>query len=313
MKKISNRIVFFGNERIATGVSTTVPTLTKLIGAGYDVAAVIVSNDPTTSRKQRRLEIADLARAHHIPVLLPKRLSEIREELQSFNAEIGILVAYGKMVPQSVIDIFPYGIVNIHPSLLPLHRGPTPIESVILNGEKVTGVSLMSLAKDMDAGPVYEQASLKLDGSETKQELADRLLQTGGDMLINVLPDILKHNAHPKAQNRSKATYDSLINKKDGAIDWNEPAIQIQRQIRAYAGWPGSRTILANKEVIITEANVLDNDPDELNPGTVRIDQSGDILVGTKDGVLAIQRLKPAGKQEMPATAFVAGHRKLLV
>lgn len=310
MKKTSKPIVFFGNERLATGVETTAPTLTRLIKAGYNVVAVVASNDFSTSRKQRRLEVAEIANSHNIPVFLPKNLSEIRDELRMLHAEAGVLVAYGKMIPPSIISIFPRGIINIHPSLLPLHRGPTPIESVILNGEQVTGVSLMGLVKEMDAGPIYSQKEMIIDGSETKQQLADTLLDLGGDMLLEDLPAILEGSTEPYSQDSSRATYDRLISKKDGAINWEKSAKQLEREIRAYSAWPGSYTKLAGKDVIITKAHIH-QDNERSSPGTIKLSKDGSILVDTNDGTLAIDNLKPAGKKEMPATAFVAGHRQL--
>ncbi|MGC1176964.1 MAG: methionyl-tRNA formyltransferase, partial [Candidatus Saccharimonadales bacterium] len=153
MKKTSKKIVFFGNERLATGVTTEVWTLRQLLEEGYVIAAVVVAQKNTgPSRSARPLEIVALAEKHHIPVLSPEKPADIAEKLQAFGADIGVLVAYGKIVPQSVIDIFPAGIVNIHPSLLPKHRGPTPIESAILNGDEETGVSLMKLTAQMDTG-----------------------------------------------------------------------------------------------------------------------------------------------------------------
>lgn len=312
MKKTSRPIVFFGNERLATGANTTAPTLTRLIEEGYDVKAVVASNDFSASRKQRILEVAEVAQKHNIPLLLPKNLKEISEELRALKAEIGVLVAYGKMVPQSVIDIFPYGIVNIHPSLLPLHRGPTPIESVILRGEQQTGVSLMKLVKAMDAGPVYDQKTVSLKGTESKQQLADTLLKIGSESLLSVLPAILESNIEPKPQNDSMATYDNLIDKKAGYIDWQKPAIQLEREIRAYATWPGSRTTLAGKEVIITRAHVDSELKTDTNPGNIKI-INGTIAVSTKNGTLIIECLKPAGKPEMAASAFIAGHKQRLI
>jgi methionyl-tRNA formyltransferase len=176
MIKTSKTIVFFGNERLATGVSTDAPTLEALVKAGYNVAAVVSHYEAGQSRKARVLEIDEVAKRHSIPVHLPEKPEHLAEELKAIGADVGVLVAYGKIVPQSLIDIFPKGIVNIHPSLLPLHRGPIPIESVILDGSSRTGVSIMALAKEMDAGPVYAQSEVKLDGQETKQHLADHLL-----------------------------------------------------------------------------------------------------------------------------------------
>ena len=163
------KVVFFGNERIATGVTTECPTLHKLIQNGFNVAAVVVHHEAKASRKQRVLEIADMAARYEIPVLSPSKPSDIIADLKKLQPTIGVLVAYGKIVPENIIDIFPAGIINIHPSLLPLHRGSTPIESVILGGERKTGVSLMRLAKKMDAGDVYAYSEYELAGNETKQ------------------------------------------------------------------------------------------------------------------------------------------------
>src|SRR6266404_3328435 len=159
------KLVFFGNERLATGVSTDVPTLRALIKAGYEVAAVVSSHTDGVSRNKRGLEIVEVAHAYHIPVLLPEKLEDISQRLIKIDAPAGILVAFGQIIPQPIIDIFPKGIINIHPSLLPKYRGPTPVETVILDGVSQTGVSLMGLSAGMDAGPVYLQAALALDGA----------------------------------------------------------------------------------------------------------------------------------------------------
>lgn len=306
MTKTSRPILFFGNERLATGVSTTAPTLSRLIDEGYRIAAVVASNDNSgLSRKQRELEVAAIARAHNIPVLLPKRLRDASSDLRGFEAHMGVLVAYGKIIPQSIIDIFPAGIVNIHPSLLPLHRGPTPIESSILNNDSTTGVSIMQLTKDMDAGPVYAQKTLKLDGSETKQELAETLLKLGGDVLLKIMPQLLAGTITPQPQDDSHATYDKLIQKSDGNIDWKKPAAAIEREIRAYAIWPGSRTVLAGKDVTITKARM--SSASDQKPGALTVTKRS-LTIACGVGSLEIETLKPAGKQEMSASAFIAGY-----
>ena len=306
-------LVFFGNERIATGVTTTAPTLTALIEAGYNVKAVISNYEKGTSRNARTLEIQQVAEAHGIPVLLPNKPSDIIDQIQAYDAEIAVLAAYGKIVPQSIIDIFPKGIVNIHPSLLPLHRGPTPLESVILNGETKTGVSLMSLAKEMDAGPIYGQSEVILNSDESKQELADKLLSIGSAMVIELLPGILDGSVVALPQDDSVATYDNLLKKEDGIIDWNKPAIQIEREIRAYADWPKSKTMLGSREIIITKAHVIPSNNAEGKAGDIAVLQdTGTIIIETMSGSLCIDTLKPAGKNEMTSEAFIAGHRNLL-
>jgi len=299
-------IIFFGNERLATGVITQVATLKALLEASYHVAAVVSHNESTNSRKQRALEIAEVAESNHIPVLLPAKPADIQDQLAAYKAEIGVLVAYGKIVPQAIIDLLPRGIINVHPSLLPKHRGSTPLESVILSGETETGVSVMGLTQAMDAGPVYAQETVHLTGNETKQELADNLLEVGSKLILQVLPDALAGTAQAVPQDDSAATYDELIKKEDGLLDFSKPAVQLEREVRAYLEWPKSRTTLAGKEVVITKAHVLASDVQN-QPGSVWKDgkQFG---FYTADGILVIDTLKPAGKPDMPAAAFVAGY-----
>jgi methionyl-tRNA formyltransferase len=305
MSKVSKTIVFFGNERLATGVDTTAPTLGALIEAGYNIAAVVSHYEVGTSRKSRVLEIDEVAKRHNIPVHLPEKPEHLAQELKALGADAGVLVAYGKIVPQSVINIFPRGIINIHPSLLPLHRGPTPVESVILDGSTSTGVSIMALAKEMDAGPIYARSEVELHGKETKQELADQLLEIGGSMLLEVLPGILDGSIVALPQDDSRATYDALIAKKDSWIDWHKPAFELEREIRAFTEWPKSRARLADKEIIITKAHVTDR---ALKPGETLI-EAKQLIIGTSQQSLAIDKLKPAGKPEMTAQAFLAGYK----
>jgi methionyl-tRNA formyltransferase len=273
---VSKKLVFFGNERLATAVKTTAPTLKALIDAGWEVRAVVSNFRPAVSRSERELEIAAVARAHNIPLLLPEKVADIAGELRQFGAECGVLVAYGQIVPQSIIDIFPAGIINIHPSLLPHYRGPTPVETAILDGATETGVSLMALAAKMDAGPVYAQQALSLSGDETKQELADKLLGIGTQMLIDNLPAIIDGKMRATEQNEAEATYTKLLKKDDGVVNWQEPAEVVERKIRAYAGYPKSRTEVHDKEIIITKARVAESGEDgqlvmQCNPGWLEI------------------------------------------
>lgn len=306
MKMKSNRIVFFGNERLATGVSTDTPTLNALLESNFEVVAVVANYTENSSRKTRELEIKSITDRKNIPLLLPDKLNQIKNDLKSLNATTAVLVAYGKIIPQEIIDLFPSGIINIHPSLLPKHRGPTPIESVILDGSTETGVSIMKLVKEMDAGPVYIQQKIELNGSDTKQELADRLGKLGAKLIVKHLPKILDKSLKPTAQDETNATYDRLITKLDGAIDWNMRAETIERQIRAYQNWPGSRAEIFGKDIIITEAKIINNTG---VPGEVLI-QKKQLVVCCGDQAIEILRLKPAGKAEMSAEAFLAGIKK---
>jgi methionyl-tRNA formyltransferase len=303
---MSKKILFFGNERLATGVHSGVPTLQALIASGYEVAAIVIAQaEASKSRQQRQLEVAEIAEQHNIPVLALADLLAARDQLAGYGAEAAVLIAYGKIVPQAVIDVFPHGIINVHPSLLPLHRGSTPIESVILEGADQTGVSLMDLNAKMDAGPVYAQTAVPLDGHETKQVLTDKLAAIGVDLVLEHLTNVLDGSAQPQPQDETAATYDKLINKTDALLDWNKPAVRLEREVRAYTGWPRSRAKFGSTDIIVTEAHVEtgNGQPGAVLPG---VKQLG--FYTSKD-VLVIDRLLPAGKKDMLAAAFLAGYK----
>lgn len=302
---MSKKVVFFGNERLGTGLGTDAPVLRSLISEGYEIAAVIVAqSEMQKSRSTRVLEVEAVAAAHNIPILAPVHLNDIKDDLIKMNAKAGVLIAYGKLIPKHIIDIFSRGIINIHPSLLPLHRGPIPIEGVILNGEKETGVSLMQLIDKMDSGPIYAQAKITLTGREYKDELAAKLIDLGAKLLIENLPNILNGSLEGIKQNDVLATYDELIKKEDGELNFNKSAEELERHIRAYVGWPRSRTKIGAKEVIITRAHHADIGG---TPGTLYFE--ADIFgVHCAQGTLIIDKLIPSGKAEMTSREFLLGY-----
>lgn len=312
MKKTSRTIVFFGNEQLASGLDGDCPVIKSLYNDGYDIPLLVLNNTRQISRKQKIQSSLQFANEQNIPVLSPDKLSDIKSELVARNPSIGILVAYGKIIPKSIIDLFPFGIINIHPSLLPKHRGPTPIESAILNNDKTTGVSIMRLTPDMDAGPVYKQQTVNIAKSDTKFSLAQKLQKLGAEMLTDLLPRILSGDIPPTPQNHSKATYDKLIKKQDGLIDWNKPAEIIEREIRGYLGWPGSKTTIGDIEVTLTSAKICQpqNNKKSHAPGKfLATSDRSSIKVTTGNGCLCIDRLIPSGKREMTAREFLLGNK----
>lgn len=298
-------IIFFGNECLATGISTTTPTIRGLVKAGFNVSAVIINNKVARSRNSQNPEIAKTVDELHIPLISNPSSDELKDLITKLSPTIGVLVAYGQIIPQGVIDLFPCGIINIHPSLLPKHRGPTPIESVILSGEEQTGVSIMKLSGEMDAGPIYAQRTIPVPDKITKQRLADNLLSLGSESLINLLPSILNNKTKPDIQENLAATYDNKIHKKDGLIDWNKSAKQIEREVRAYANWPKSTTVIDNHQVIIINADVENTTG---TPGQY-LATNQDLLIYCGQQALKIKMLQPAGKKEMTITAFLSGYR----
>ena len=294
----SKKIIFFGNERLATGVSTDAPALTGLVKAGYDIAAVVASHTEGISRQRRGLEIVEIAHAYHIPVVIPEKLTDIEERLAGYGAAAGVLIAFGKIIPQSTIDLFPKGIINIHPSLLPKLRGPTPVETAILEGLSETGVSLMGLSAKMDAGPVYLQSRVGLDGSQTKPELARKLLSEGTKLLLDNLEYILDGTLEPIPQDAAEATYTKLLAKPDGWIDFDEPAEIIERKVRAFLGFPRTRAKVFGQEIVITKSRVAKSQHD------------GKLVMECQPGHLEIEELIAPSGRSMSGADFIRGYKK---
>ncbi len=267
------QIVFFGNEKLATGVAPPKPLIRNAVSAaGFEIEQVVTGK---------------------------------LTELKPHKAELAVLAAFGRIIPQSVLDQFPLGIINVHPSLLPQYRGPTPIEQALLEGIPKTGVSIMRLTAGMDEGPIYKQKALHLRGDESKAELTERLQQLGAELLIEVLPGIAAGTVKPRQQpHPDRATYSRKITKEDGILDFSKPAEVLEREIRAFAAWPKSRTKLADIDVIITSASVA-NYRGETGKAEIKDKQ---LVIYCGQDALVIHKLKPAGKAEMTAESFIAGY-----
>ncbi|MGH7218674.1 MAG: methionyl-tRNA formyltransferase [Candidatus Microsaccharimonas sp.] len=251
-------IVFFGTDEFSAA------SLRELIAKGFTVAAAVTKPD---SRKGRGRGLAkpivkEIAEANNIPVWQPLDVRAIAEHVERLvektgEAPIGVLVSYGKIIPQSIIDLFQPGIINVHPSLLPLYRGPSPIESAILNGDTQTGVTIMQLSAAMDAGPIYTQLTLPLIDVETAPELEVQLAEIGAEQLSSVLPAIINGTAQLRPQDDTVATYCQLLTKEDSILDTeNLTAEQAERHVRAYLAFPKTKATIAGHQVVITKAHV---------------------------------------------------------
>lgn len=269
----TSKIVFFGNEKLATGISNVEPIVqSSIIKAGFEIEQVVTGP-----------------------------LSELKEH----EAEIAVLVAYGHIIPNSILDQFPLGIINIHPSLLPLYRGSTPIEQAILDGAKKTGLSIMRLTSAMDEGPIYKQKTVHLKGNETKDGLTKSLQKLGSEMLIESLPEIINGTLKPRSQpHPDRATYTKKLSKSDGNIDWTRSAETIEREIRAYAGWPRSRINIGEVDCIITEVSVVN----QQGPSGKYFVANKELVFNCGDKSISIHRLQPVGKKEMLVEEFLRGY-----
>lgn len=247
-------IVFFGTEDFS------LYSLQALVNAGFPVAAVVTKPDTKRGRKGilTKPAVKLFAEEHDIPVWQPAKLSDIHKNITGLDSPAGVLVSYGKIIPQSIIDLFTPGIINVHPSLLPLYRGPSPIESAIINRDARTGVTLMQLARAMDAGPIYFQVPYVLDQTETRPELYETLGQLGANILVQKLPSILAGELIPEPQNNSQATYCSLLTKDNSFIDPSSTTPgQAEAKIRAYLDFPRTRIQLLGHDIIVTKAHAV--------------------------------------------------------
>ena len=251
-------VVYFGTEDIS------VPTLQSLIEANnrYKVVAVVTKPDSLRGRghKLESPAVAKLARQHDILCLQPTKLSDVEMKLKSLHPDVGALVSYGKIIPQNVIDLFPHGIVNFHPSMLPVYRGPSPIETAIIHGDSFTGLTLMALSKDMDAGDIYYQEKVNIDPDDTADDLYARFGQRGAELMSDKLDQIVKGQLKGLPQDDDMAIYCYMITKEDGKLD---PDVMTARdcynRLRALSKWPKCRIMLHSHEVILTKAKPLDN------------------------------------------------------
>ena len=256
------RIIFFGSEE------TSLVSLKALVENDFNVVAVITKPDSRRGRGQKLASpaVKQYAESKNIEVWQPVKFGEVNDKIRALQPVTGVLVVYGKIIPQATIDLFTPAIVNVHPSLLPEYRGPSPIESAIVNRDGRTGVSLMALEKAMDAGPVYIQSIYALDQNETRPELYNTLGQIGANLLVNHLPAIISGEMKPKPQDEAKATYCSLLDKSMALIDPSKTTPgAAEAHIRGYLGFPRSRMVVAGQEVIITKAHAQIDKTSELD------------------------------------------------
>lgn len=290
MKKLQ-KIVFFGTEDFSLS------SLKALVEGNFSVAAVVTKPDTPRGRGHKLTPppVKLYAQQHNIPVLQPKKITDISEKLRTFAPATGVLVSYGKIIPQSIIDIFTPGIINVHPSLLPKYRGPTPIESAILHGDHKTGVSIMQLSARMDAGPVYSQVVHTLDHTETQTTLYATLAKLGAQRLIETLPSIMQGELSATPQNEDICTYCSLLTKDDTFITPASYTVaQLEQKIRAHIVFP--KTKIKHQSGILT-----------LLSSTPAKKQENSLTLQCKDGYLQVDTIMSPHGKSMSTDAYLNG------
>lgn len=310
--KSKTKIIFWGTPEFA------VPSLKKLIQHGYQIVAVVTRPDEPAGRGRVMTPppVKVVAEKHHIPVFQPEKLdTKFLEELP--EADLAIVVAYGKIIPADMVNSYPLGMLNVHPSLLPHWRGPAPIQYSILHGDSEFGVTLMKVDERMDHGPIVSNSKLKTQNSKlTYGELHDILSEHGAGLLIETLPNWLAGEIKSQPQDDAKATFSKLIRKDDARIDWSKPAREIARMVRAFNPRPGAWTLWPHDSKIfrirIDHAEYSDEEPPHGSPGFVWQTPLYPLMIKTGTGSLRIISITIEGKKTLPAQDFIRGHPAIL-
>lgn len=288
-----------------------VPTLEALIKE-YDVVEVFTQPDRPKGRgnKVTASPVKEVALAHNIPVLQPERIRkepEMIEDLKNLNPDVIVVVAYGQMLPKSVLDIPKYGCINVHGSLLPKYRGASPIQAAVINGDAVTGVTTQYMAMSCDTGDIILKAEVPIEEEDTAGTMHDKLSIVGAKALIDTLKLIEENKAPRIKQDEEQATHVTLLNKKDGLIDWTKGAREISNLIRGLNPWPSAFTYVDDKMLKVWKASVVDKQYEGI-PGQIVDLESDKIIVATGEGALALKEIQLQGRKRMPVSEFLKGY-----
>lgn len=299
------RIVFLGTPPFA------VPSLEAIVRAEHTVVAVYTQPDRPKGRGNQLAESAVKASAKSLglPVLQPERIRrpEPFETLRGFEADMMVVVGYGQIIPQSIIDLPRYGILNVHGSLLPKYRGAAPIQWAIANGERETGVTIMQIDAGLDTGDMLRKGIMEIGPDETAPELGSRLAELGAALLLETIAEIANGTAHPERQNDAEATYAPILKKEDGAVNWALSAATVYNRLRGFTPWPGAYTHF--RGMPLTIASARPGQEVNLTPGELRVEKRS-LLVGCGDSSsLELLEVQPAGKKRMSVESFINGYQ----
>jgi len=303
----SLRIVFLGTPAFA------VPTLDALLGSRHRVVAVLTRPDRPRGRGQRMFDAPVKARAAAagIPVLQPDRLRDpaFVESLAALRADLGVVAAYGAMLPESVISAPRLGTINVHASLLPRYRGAAPVHRAIIAGERETGVTIMRIVKRLDAGPMLASVTRSIGREETSVDVERDLAHLGAALLVEIADGLAEGSVAETPQDEDAATYAPRLTKDDGAIDWSWPAARIHDLIRGLHPWPHAFSFLDGRRFILIASTADGLTASSDAPGTI-VESEGDrLVVATGNGALRLLQIQPEGKRSMSVRDFLAGHR----
>ncbi len=291
-----------------------IPALDKL-STHYPVVGVVTQPDRRAGRGRRMSAppVKDLALAEGIPIFQPERLRNLEavERVRAWSPDLIVVAAFGQIVPAEILELPEHGVLNIHPSLLPRWRGAAPIQAAILEGDPVTGVTIMQLDEGLDTGPVIAQREVAIRPMETAGDLEERLAQIGADLLIEILPGYLAGRLAPRPQPEEGVTMIRRLSKEAAELEWERPAQELARQVRAFAPQPGAYTFWDGERLKVLQAKSVRALEPEAAPGTVYEWEDRPAVV-TGEGSLILLQLQMAGKRPMGGDAFLRGRREII-
>jgi methionyl-tRNA formyltransferase len=299
-------IVFFGTPRFA------VPTLQQLLNSSHRIVGVVTQPDRPSGRGQRVLHapVKALAVEHGLPILQPDRLrpADVAEALRAWQPELGVVAAYGRIIPEHLIAVPRLGMINVHASLLPKYRGAAPVHRAVINGDSETGVTIMRIVKELDAGSMFAKTIRRIGPDETSDVVEEDLANLGARLLVTVVDQLDAGTAREEQQDPSQATYAEKLTKEEGLIDWSRSARAIHNQVRGLYPWPHAYTYFNGERLIAWKTTIADVEgPRREEPGTITAVGPATITVATGAGHLDILELQREGKRPMPVRDFLAG------
>jgi methionyl-tRNA formyltransferase len=299
-------IVFFGTPQFA------VPTLEALLASSHRVAGVVTQPDRPRGRGQRvtASPVKTVAVQHGLPLLQPSTLRDgaITSDVGAWRPDLGVVAAYGNLIPRALLDVPRFGMINVHPSLLPKYRGAAPVHRAVIAGETETGVTIMRVAPKLDAGAMFARVTRPIGANETSDELETALAATGARLLVEVADQIAAGSAHEEPQDERLATYAARLTKDEGLVDWTQPAARIHDRVRGLFPWPHAYSFVDGRRVIIWRTTPL-ADSVTAAPGTVLQAGSDGLHVATGDGrALALLDLQSEGGRPLRVAEFLRGH-----
>ena len=303
------KIIFMGSPDFSVG------TLEALIEAGHEVVLAVTQPDKPKGRgkEMQFTPVKECALKYNIPVYQPRRVREAQcmEELQKYNADIMVVVAFGQILPKEILEMCTYGCVNVHASLLPKYRGSAPIQWAIIEGEEVTGVTTMQMDEGLDTGDMLLKTEIPIEPKETGGSLFDKLAQAGAKLCVETLEALQNVKVTPIPQGETTTAYAKMLDKQLGDINWNKTAVEIERLIRGLTPWPSAYTNWNEKVMKIWDAEVSDIDVEmeDAKPGTIVKVEKDAFYVQTGEGLLKVCELQIPGKKRMDAGAFLRGYQ----